>query len=51
MPTVADILDEKTLLKAFELMDVLTAADDSANDDAIAALRAFISRKFMDMTA
>ena len=51
MPTVADILDEQSLLKAFELMDTLIQAEDERNADAIVALKEFISRKFVEMSS
>lgn len=51
MPTVADILSEEQLLQAYNLMDSLIKADDENNADAIVALKAFISRKFMELTA
>ena len=50
MPTVADILSEEQLLQAYELMDSLVKADDERNADAIVALKAFISRKFTELT-
>ncbi len=51
MPTVADILSEEQLLQAYELMDSLIKADDEKNADAIVALKAFIQRKFYELTA
>lgn len=51
MPTVADIVDEQSLIKAYELMDVLIKAEDEQNAQAIVALKEFISRKFVEMTS
>ncbi len=49
MFSVADILDEKSLTGAFALMVQLQEAEDSRNDDAIAALRGFISAQLQAM--
>jgi hypothetical protein len=49
MFTVADILDEKSLGQAFRLMVQLQDAEDSRNDDAIEALRGFISAQLRAM--
>ena len=51
MPTVAEILDEQSLVQAFELMDKLIQAEDERNADAIVALKEFISRKFVEMSS
>lgn len=49
MFTVSQILDEKSLTQAFALMVQLQDAEDSRNDDAIAALRQFISAQLKAM--
>lgn len=49
MFTVAEILDEKSLGQAFRLMVQLQEAEDSRNDDAIQALRGFISAQLKAM--
>ncbi len=49
MYKVSEILDEKSLGKAFELMVKLQEAEDDRNADAIAALRQFISAQLKAM--
>lgn len=49
MYKVSEILDDVSLTKAFALMVKLQDAEDSRNDDAIAALRAFISAQLKAM--
>ena len=50
MPTIADVLSEEQLLQAYALMDSLVKADDEHAANAVVALKAFISARFMELT-